>query len=298
MLEYIFLVIAAIIVFPVLYYLMTKGKAGKSVVVMAAAGFLIVLAGVYLQDRFAFYYAVLAMIGLAFAAGVLIDKRMGDAAVADGIEEVVREPIRLGGEPEEAASRDETPDITPAEVREAILHQNDDTIEPIETGIREEPALDDLFGMKEIVLPGTADIVHPPQLEEDEPEKANPAEVVKAAGDAGRYDYTDGLDVIGTDEAGEISRTNIGPEEEAAVLGDDDYIDPSALAPASAPGEESDELPGAEDLEMWLSSRPLIDEETSAEPDPEPADDLSDYNPFDLLEDDDFIAEEDEDGKQ
>ncbi|WP_040228960.1 hypothetical protein [Bhargavaea cecembensis] len=309
MLDYIFLVIGAVIVFPVIYYLMTKGKAGKSVAVMAAAGFFIALAGVYLQEHFAFYYAVLAMIGLAFAAGVLIDKRMGDAAVAEGVDEVIREPIRLGGEPEAAADEDEVPVITPAEVRAAILNEDEGTIEPIDAGpeagdTAAEPTqlqVDDIPGMEEIVLPGTADIVRPPDFGE-KPEDADPAEVVDAELDIEPSGFNDhGLDVIGKQDMPEFTKPDIDPDDDPAMLEDDDFIDPASFTTTPGepnvqpPDEPADDLLDDNELEAWLSSRP--------EPEDVPAeeaaeDELPDSNPFDLLDDDDFIVEEEEDGKQ
>ncbi|SIT83260.1 MFS transporter [Edaphobacillus lindanitolerans] len=303
MLAYIFLVIGAIIVFPVLYYLMTKGKAGKSVVVMTAAGFIIALVGIYLQDHFGFYYAGLAMLGLAFAAGVVIDKRFADETVADGVEEVVRSPIRLGPDPEQAAELDETPVITPADVRAAMREENSGTISPLDSELdselnpmeknHAEPDVADVPGMEEIVLPGTADIVHPPQFGDDGPKKANPAAVAEAAGKAGRYDYNDGPDLIGKEK---LKETPV-EETESISLGDDDFINPAEVSVPPAPDNE-DELPAEEELESWLSARPVMEEEPDGMSGAEPDDVRMDYNPFDLLDDEDFIAEEEEDGKQ
>lgn len=278
MLDYIFLLVGAIIIFPVLYYLLTRGKAGKAMVIMAAAGFLIALAGIYIQNHFAFYYSALAMIGLSFAAAVLIANRLPGETVTDGVPDELSEPIRL--EDERLATDDDEIDVIPEDVRAGILAEESDTIEP--------------GGYREIVLPGSANIEHPP-------EDLRMDHSVGTEIEDGELEVLTDLDTPEVDLVPETVGEAVSPDP----IGDEDYLEPIDLPDEPATEEsvqtepafvdEEDYLLDDGDLESWLEARPV----------PEPSGDLveeqemvRDEDPFGLLTEEDWIVEEEKgDGK-
>lgn len=247
-------------------------------VIMAAAGFVIALAGVYIQNHFAFYYSALAMIGLSFAAAVLIANRLPGETVTEGVADELSEPIRL--EDESVAADEDELEVTPQDVRAAILAEDSDTIEP--------------EGYREIVLPGTADIEHPPEdLRVDQPTTTDIED--------------DELEVLTDLDTPEIDIVPESVEKAASPepVGDEDYLEPIELAAQPATEDynqqekpafvdEEDYLDDG-DLESWLEARSV----------PEPSGDLveeqemvRDEDPFGLLTEEDWIVEEEKgDGK-
>ena len=75
MVKYIILLIGALIVFPVLIYIVRRKSLGNWVIPSAFAGLLISIIGLIMQETFNPLYVLLAMFGLAFALTVLLDKR-------------------------------------------------------------------------------------------------------------------------------------------------------------------------------------------------------------------------------
>ncbi|EMR05201.1 hypothetical protein C772_02873 [Bhargavaea cecembensis DSE10] len=279
MLDYIFLLIAAIIVFPVLYYLMTKGKAGQAMVIMAAAGFVIALAGIYIQNHFAFYYSALAMIGLSFAAAVLIANRLPGETVTEGVPDELSEPIRL--EDDRPASADDEIAVAPEDIRAGILAEDSDTIEP--------------EGYREIVLPGMAAIEQPPgDLHVDES--------FASSIEDGELEILTDLDTPEIDLVPETAEEAVSPEP----VGDGDYLEPIDVAAEpqvekpdqpkeSSYVDEEDYLDDG-DLESWLEARPVPETHDEKIEKPEV---IRDDDPFGLLTEEDWIVEEEEkdDGK-
>ncbi|WP_213422837.1 hypothetical protein [Bhargavaea massiliensis] len=277
MLDYIFLLIAAIIVFPVLYYLMTKGKAGKVMVIMAAAGFGIALAGIYIQNHFAFYYSAIAMIGLSFAAAVLIANRLPDKTVSEGVLDELYEPIRL--EDDSPAMNDENEIAVASEdIRAAVPAEDSNTIEP--------------EGYREVILPGMAEIEQPPEdLDRNE--------------QAASYLENDELELLTDLDTPEIDLVSESVEEamEPEFAGEDDYLEPLEM-PSQPAAEESkrpeqpsfvdeDDYLDDGDLESWLEARPVPE---PADERPEEPDVMREDDPFGLLTEEDWIVEEEEEG--
>src|SRR5690606_11264754 len=225
MLDYIFLLVGAIIIFPVLYYLMTRVKAGKAMVIMAAAGFVIALAGIYIQNHFAFYYSALAMIGLSFAAAVLIANRLPGETVTEGVPDELSEPIRL--EDERLATDDDEIDVTPEEVRAGILAEDSDTIKP--------------EGYREIILPGSADIEHSPEdLRKDHS--------VGTDIEDGELEVLTDLDTPEVNLVPETVEEAVSPEP----VGDEDYLEPIDLPDEPATEESVQPEPAFVDEEDYL----------------------------------------------
>ena len=75
MVKYIILLIGALIVFPVLIYIVRRKSLGNWIIPSTFAGLLISIIGLIMQETFNPLYALLAMFGLAFALSVLLDKR-------------------------------------------------------------------------------------------------------------------------------------------------------------------------------------------------------------------------------
>jgi hypothetical protein len=74
-LKYIILLVAMILVFPILLYIARRKRISNQVIVGAIAGLVISIIGLVMQGIFDRLYVLVAMIGLAFAASVLLDKR-------------------------------------------------------------------------------------------------------------------------------------------------------------------------------------------------------------------------------
>ncbi|MFS0575374.1 hypothetical protein AB1K83_07065 [Sporosarcina sp. 179-K 3D1 HS] len=77
MLTYIFILLAAIIIFPLLFTLVARGVVRKSSLWIALSGLNIAVIGTFIQQNFSLYYTILAMAGLVFAISVLLEKRRG-----------------------------------------------------------------------------------------------------------------------------------------------------------------------------------------------------------------------------
>lgn len=75
MVKYIILVVGALIVFPVLIYIVRRKNLGKWIIPSAFAGLLISIIGLIMQESFNPLYVLVAMFGLAFVLTVLLDKR-------------------------------------------------------------------------------------------------------------------------------------------------------------------------------------------------------------------------------
>ncbi|MFC7364705.1 MULTISPECIES: hypothetical protein [Bhargavaea] len=294
MLDYIFLLFAALIVFPILYLLMQKGKAGKLIVIMAAAGFLIALAGIYVQNQFSFYYAVLGMLGLSFAAAVLIGKRTEDESVAD-IPDVLGGPADFREEAvtsmDGLSGQDEFELESDSELAANPLPASDTSARHADTGAGESAASaevePDEYDADELeIIPNESrlaqeeaaesyDIEELGALREEPMQYADPIDYSEAESEQDLLTQEDELPVVGTQtDAIRASEPENAGEQQPDLMGDDDILD--------------------EDLESWLSSRPLPEgetTETSEEVDPEP-------DPFGLLTDEELMVEDDRDGKQ
>ncbi|KZE39994.1 hypothetical protein AV656_01570 [Bhargavaea cecembensis] len=285
MLDYIFLVIAAIILFPILFLLMQKGKAGKLLVTIASSGFFIALAGIYLQNQFTLYYSFLGMLGLSFAASVLIGKRAGEEAVAD-VPDVLVGPVDFREE-----SFDSQMPRSEADEFELLVESIKDgsgsqmSLQAAETTAAADEESDEIHDELEISTPlkiqvtreesaASAETAKLGALRE-EPMQYEPEIPTSAEENAGLLTDDDELPVVGTP----IQTSHEAPRGESGH-------------PAPDWADEDDFL--EEDLESWLSSRPdppdeMQRENEEAEPEPDP---------FGLLSEEDLIVEDGQDGKQ
>ena len=75
MLKYIILLITAVLVFPILIYIIRRYSIGNWIILGTFAGFVISMIGLVMQESFNPFYVLLVMFGLAFAISVFLDKR-------------------------------------------------------------------------------------------------------------------------------------------------------------------------------------------------------------------------------
>ena len=73
--KYIILLVAAILVFPILMYIVRRKRISNRVLLGTIAGLFISIIGLVMQGTFDPLYVLVAMFGLAFAVSVLLDKR-------------------------------------------------------------------------------------------------------------------------------------------------------------------------------------------------------------------------------
>jgi len=81
MFEYIFLIVLALIIIPLVYLVSVKRKIKSPVVAMMIIGLFIATTGIFIGHNFPFYYTIFIMFGLSFALSVLLDKRVSGIAV-------------------------------------------------------------------------------------------------------------------------------------------------------------------------------------------------------------------------
>ncbi|MEK3934052.1 hypothetical protein MKY41_01925 [Sporosarcina sp. FSL W7-1349] len=72
---YFIVIILAIVSIPILFWYSAKDKSRKQIVLPTFFGLSIAIIGIFLQQNFSLYYAILAMAGLVFAISVLLAKR-------------------------------------------------------------------------------------------------------------------------------------------------------------------------------------------------------------------------------
>ena len=126
MINYIFILFAAITIFSILFILVGRGRVIKAFLWIPIYGFSIAIIGIFLQQNFSLYYAILAMAGLVFAISILLDKRLErERPTEESLSGEPRDPVVvLPTEPfqveeEAAATTEEHPDdeftLTPLE---------------------------------------------------------------------------------------------------------------------------------------------------------------------------------------
>ena len=97
--EYIILLVAAILVLPIFMYLVRRKSISNRVLLGTIAGLFISIIGLLMQGIFDPPYVLLAMFGLAFAVSVLLDKRSEPKAVTVSerpvVKDIPREIINL-----------------------------------------------------------------------------------------------------------------------------------------------------------------------------------------------------------
>lgn len=75
MLKYIILLITAVLVFPILIFIIRRYSIGNWIILGTFAGLVISMIGLVMQESFNPLYVLLVMFGLVFAISVLLDKR-------------------------------------------------------------------------------------------------------------------------------------------------------------------------------------------------------------------------------
>ncbi|MBO0587099.1 hypothetical protein [Sporosarcina sp. E16_8] len=127
--EYIILLVAAILALPILIYIVRRKRISNRFVLGTIAGLCISFIGLVMQRIFDPPYVLVAMFGLAFAVSVLLDKRSEPEAVTVSehpvVKDIPREIIhstRIDANEELAASVDKDIDFS---------------MEPIEDGLNQ-----------------------------------------------------------------------------------------------------------------------------------------------------------------
>ncbi|MER2090144.1 MAG: hypothetical protein ABS920_10415 [Sporosarcina sp.] len=75
MLKYVILLAVAILVFPILIFIVRRKRLGNWIIFCALAGLFISIIGLLMQGAFNPLHVVLVMFGLAFAIAVLLDRQ-------------------------------------------------------------------------------------------------------------------------------------------------------------------------------------------------------------------------------
>jgi hypothetical protein len=75
MLKYIILLVIAIIVFPIVIYIVRRRNLGNWIILGTLTGLFISIMGLVMEQTFSPLFVLIAMFGLAFAVSVLLDKR-------------------------------------------------------------------------------------------------------------------------------------------------------------------------------------------------------------------------------
>lgn len=88
MLEFIIILIAAIIVISLTFWLISRKKMQRSSLFSILSGLVIAIIAIFVGNNFSFYYTILVIFGLAFAISVLLDKRLS-------AKREVKEPINF-----------------------------------------------------------------------------------------------------------------------------------------------------------------------------------------------------------
>lgn len=116
--EYIILLVAAILALPLLMYIVRRKRISNRVLLGTIAGLFISLIGLVMQGTFDPPYVLVAMFGLAFAVSVLLDKRSGPEVgtvpklpVVKGIPSEIINSNRINANDELAASVDKDVDF-------------------------------------------------------------------------------------------------------------------------------------------------------------------------------------------
>ncbi len=75
MVTYIFLLVIAIIVFPIVIYIVRRRNMGNWIILGTLMGLFISITGLVMQQTFSPLFVLIVMFGLAFAVSVLLDKQ-------------------------------------------------------------------------------------------------------------------------------------------------------------------------------------------------------------------------------
>jgi len=129
MLDYLLLLLIAIIVIPIFFMLSAKNKIARSVPFIIIIGVLVALTGIFIDQNFPYYYTIFIMIGLAFALSVLLDKRLAGKAV---VKDLHHEKFLVGEPQGEMASQQFIEEESAATVEEEdiiIDKSTDDDLE-------------------------------------------------------------------------------------------------------------------------------------------------------------------------
>ena len=103
MIKFLFLILVALIVFPVVLIFVKKIDL-KTKLIFLIGGYAIALLGMLVQSTLSFYYAILIMIGLVFAGAVLISKQLENQMLAEEesfieVPQTIQEAIEKPTEP-------------------------------------------------------------------------------------------------------------------------------------------------------------------------------------------------------
>lgn len=83
MLDYIIILIAALIAFPFAFLLIKKGRIPRSSLLIIASGLVVALIGIFIGQNYPFYYTAFLMLALALALSLLLDKQFAKSNVVE-----------------------------------------------------------------------------------------------------------------------------------------------------------------------------------------------------------------------
>jgi len=140
-LEYIILLVAAILALPIFIYLVRRKRLSNRVLLGTIAGLLISIIGLLMQGTFDPPYVLIAMFGLAFAVSVLLDKRSKTEAktvterpmVKDIPREIIN-TIRIDVNEEIAASVNKDVDFAVEPIEDDLYRWMSVNLDEIESG--------------------------------------------------------------------------------------------------------------------------------------------------------------------
>jgi len=140
-LEYIILLVAAILALPIFIYLVRRKRLSNRVLLGTIAGLLISIIGLLMQGAFDPPYVLIAMFGLAFAVSVLLDKRSKTEAktvterpmVKDIPREIIN-TIRIDVNEEIAASVNKDVDFAVEPIEDDLYRWMSVNLDEIESG--------------------------------------------------------------------------------------------------------------------------------------------------------------------
>lgn len=139
--EYIILLVAAIISLPIVIYLVRRKRINNRILLGTMAGLFIAVIGLLMQGAFDPIYVLVVMFGLAFAVSVLLDKRSEPEAVTvserPAVKDIPREIIntnRINANEEIAASVNKEVDFAMEPIEDDLNQWMSANREEIESG--------------------------------------------------------------------------------------------------------------------------------------------------------------------
>ncbi|MBO0601335.1 hypothetical protein I2483_06650 [Sporosarcina sp. E16_3] len=139
--EYIILLVAAILALPILMYIVRRKRISNRVLLGTIAGLFISLIGLVMQGTFDPPYVLVVMFGLAFAVSVLLDKRsepevgtVPELPVVKGIPSEIINSNRINANEELVASVDKDVDFGMEPIEDDLNQWISANREEIESG--------------------------------------------------------------------------------------------------------------------------------------------------------------------